>query len=162
MWPFSASSFTIRWIFWTSGCNKFPCHCFLVIAPWFRFRIPMIPDLYLSRQFSPLLQQPTAKVWIFQPSLRTRRCVGFWTSCHRVRFPCRCFEYLRAFRRNLLQALILPQSYLLLFCSCIFFAIVLVQLVKLKFWVRQRELKWLMLNKRRRLCHSSRVNFCNQ
>ena len=24
--------------FWTIGCNKFPCHFFLVIAPWFRFR----------------------------------------------------------------------------------------------------------------------------
>ena len=29
-------------------------------------------------------------------------------------------------------------------CSCILFAIVLVQLVKLKFWAQQRELKWLM------------------
>ena len=33
------------------------------------------------------------------------------------------------------------------FCSCIFFAIVLGQLVKLKFESQQRELKRLMLNK---------------
>ena len=45
------------------------------------------------------------------------------------------------------------------FCSCILFATVSVQLVKLKFLAQQRELKWLMLNKRRRLFHSSRVKF---
>ena len=44
-------------------------------------------------------------------------------------------------------------------CSCILFAIVLVQLVKLKFWAQQRELKWLMLDRKRRLFHSSRVKF---
>ena len=38
-------------------------------------KISMIPDFHLSRQVSALLQ-PT-KVCIFQPSLRTRRCVGF-------------------------------------------------------------------------------------
>ena len=42
-----------------------------------------------------------AKVCIFQPSLRTRRWVGFWfSSCPRVKFPCWCFECPRAFRRN--------------------------------------------------------------
>ena len=42
-----------------------------------------------------------ATIYIFQPSLRTRRCVGFWTSsCPRVRFPCRNFECPRAFRRH--------------------------------------------------------------
>ena len=43
------------------------------------------------------------------------------------------------------------------FRSCTLFAIVLVQLVNLKFWAQQRELKWLMLNKWRRWFHSSRV-----
>ena len=43
------------------------------------------------------------------------------------------------------------------FCSCILFAILLVQLIKLKFLAQQRELTWLMLNKWRRLFHSSRV-----
>ena len=33
------------------------------------------------------------------------------------------------------------------FCSCILFAIVLEQLVKLEFVAQQVELKWLMLNK---------------
>ena len=42
-------------------------------------------------------------------------------------------------------------------CSCILFAILSVQLIKLKFLAHQRELKWLMLNKRRRSFHSSRV-----
>ena len=53
--------------------------------------------------------------------------------------------------------LTLPRSCCLFFCSCILFAIVLVQLVKLKFWAQHRELKRLMLHKRRRLFHSSRV-----
>ena len=74
-----------------------------------------------------------AKACIFQPSLRTRRCVGFWiSSCPRVRFPCRCFEHPRALRRNRMgsrmrnlsrqlmsgsspSALVLPQSCLRLF-----------------------------------------------
>ena len=42
-------------------------------------------------------------------------------------------------------------------CSCILFAIVSMQLVKLKFWEQQRKLKWLMLNKWRRLFHLSCV-----
>ena len=45
------------------------------------------------------------------------------------------------------------------FCSCILFAIVLVQLVKLNFWAQQRKLQWLMFNRWRRLLHSSRVKF---
>ena len=45
------------------------------------------------------------------------------------------------------------------FCSCILFAIVLVQLIKLEFLAQQVELKWLMLNKWRRLFHSSRVKW---
>ena len=45
------------------------------------------------------------------------------------------------------------------FCSCIIFAILPVKLIKLKFLAQQRELKWLMLNKWRRLFHSSRVKF---
>ena len=43
------------------------------------------------------------------------------------------------------------------FCSCILFAIVSGQLIKLEFLAKQVDLKWLMLNKRRRLFHSSRV-----
>ena len=43
------------------------------------------------------------------------------------------------------------------FCSCILFAIVLGQLIKLEFFTQQAELKWLMLDKWRRLFHSSRV-----
>ena len=40
-----------------------------------------------------------------------------------------------------------PQFFVLLFCSCILFAIVLVQLIKLELLAQQVELKWLMLNK---------------
>ena len=43
------------------------------------------------------------------------------------------------------------------FCSCILFAIVLEQLIKLEFLAQQVELKGLMLSKWRRLFHSSRV-----
>ena len=39
------------WIYWISGCNKFPCFFFLMIAPWFRFRKTlMTSDFYRSRQ----------------------------------------------------------------------------------------------------------------
>ena len=44
---------------------------------------------------------------------------------------------------------------LFLFCSCILFAILSVQLIKLKFLTKQRELKRQMLNKQRKLFHSS-------
>ena len=40
-------------------------------------------------------------------------------------------------------ATILPSP----FCSCILFAIVLAQLIKLEFFAQQVELEWLMLNK---------------
>ena len=43
------------------------------------------------------------------------------------------------------------------FCSCILFVIVSRQLIKLEFLAQQLELKWLMLNKRRILFHSSRL-----
>ena len=45
------------------------------------------------------------------------------------------------------------------FCSCTLFAIVVAQLWKLKLWAQQVEMKWLMLNKLRRLFHSSRVKY---
>ena len=147
-----------------------------MIAPWVRFRkFPWFLTFICRGKFLRLFSHQTAKVCMFQPSLRTRRCVGFWiSSCPRGRFPCRCFEYPWAFRRNRMVhgwgtcrdslmsgsspwALSLPQSCLLLFFSCILFAVVLGQLVKLKFWAQQRELKWLRLNKWRRLFHSSRV-----
>ena len=43
------------------------------------------------------------------------------------------------------------------FSSCILFAVVLGQLIKPEFLAQQVELTWLMLNKWRRLFHSSRV-----
>ena len=45
------------------------------------------------------------------------------------------------------------------FSSCILFAIVSGKPAELKVWMQQIELKWLMLNKWRRLFHSSRVKF---
>ena len=44
------------------------------------------------------------------------------------------------------------------FCSCILFAIILVQLIKLEFLPQQVDMKFRMFNKWRRLSHSSRVN----
>ena len=43
--------------------------------------------------------------------------------------------------------------------SCILFAIFSWQPIELKFWAQQSKLKWLMLNKWRRLFHSSRVKW---
>ena len=95
--------------------------------------------------------------YLFAILERTRRCVVIGISC--VRFPCtwpicstRCFEYLRAFRRNRTVhnwrtcrdrdgqvhrfdfATILSSP----FCSCILIAIVFGQLAELKFWAQQR------------------------
>ena len=38
LWTFPVSNFGIPWIFWISGCNRFPCHFFLMIGPrsWFK------------------------------------------------------------------------------------------------------------------------------
>ena len=117
---------------------------------------------------------------IFLPSLRTRRCVSIEFSC--VRFPCTwpifstgCFEYPRIFDatgfctvEELVETvkarfIVVGFDFATILsspsCSCILFAIVLVQLVKLKFWEQQTEMMWLMLNRWRRLFHSSRVKF---
>ena len=176
---FSASSFRnslIFWISWTSGCNRFPCYFFLMFAPWFRLRkFPWFLTFICCGKFLRHFSHQTAKVCIFQPSLRTRRCVGFWiSSCPRVRFHCRCFEYpwafstqsggsrMRSMSRQFDVSFIavgfeFPTILSSSFCSCILFAVVLGQLVKLKFWSQQVELKWMMLNKWRKMFHSSRV-----
>ena len=116
---------------------------------------------------------------IFLPRLRTRRCVLIEFSCSMS--PCtlpiiltRCLEHPRLFDaagfcrvEELVETgevrfsvgfdfvTILSSP----FCSCILFAIVSVQVVKLKSWEEQILLEWLMLNKWRRLFHSSRVKF---
>ena len=70
-WSIFASSFIIAWIFWISGCNKFPC---LLTS--------------ISRgKFQRYFNHHTAMVCIIQPSLGTRRCIGFWiSSCPRSGF----------------------------------------------------------------------------
>ena len=100
------------------------------------------------------------------PSLKNWRCV--LTVFFRVKFPCtwpicstRCFENPRAFstQPDSAESKSEGQVHRRRLCSCILFAIVLVQLVKLKFWEQQSKLKWLMLNRWRRLFCSSRVKF---
>ena len=120
-----------------------------------------------------VIHQP-AKVYIFWLHLRTRRFVKFRISSRLAcRFPCshefpRIWGCDRIFRgwgtcRNSSRQVQSCRSCFchnlssFSFCSCILFAIVLDQLVKLKFWAQQVELKWLMLNRWRRLFHSSRV-----
>ena len=48
------------------------------------------------------------------------------------------------------------------FCSCILFAILSVQLIKLKLLAQQRELKWLMLNKMKKIVPfvTCEISFC--
>ena len=136
VWPFSASSFG----FWTQQVSPS-----LLSRDCSRIQIQKIPMIF---DFS------VAKVCIFQPSLRSRWCVGFCiSSCPRVNFPCRCFEYPRAFRRKRMvhgwgtcqnscfQAHCFDFATILssVFCSCILSAIVLGQQVKLKLWAQQRE-----------------------
>ena len=164
----------ISWISWTSGCNRFPCYFFLMFVPWFRLRkFPWFLTFICRGKFLRHFSHQTAKVCIFQLSLRTWRCVRFWiSSCPRVRFPCRCFEYPWAFstqsgasrmRNSRLDVRFIavgfefPTILSSSFCSCILFAVVLGKLVKLKFWSQQVELKWMMVNKLRKMFHSSHV-----
>ena len=90
MWPVLVSSFRILWISRSSGRNKFHRHFFLVNAPRFRFRKLQWFLIFLCCGRFPCysVHQP-AKVCIFQPPLRTRRCVGFWISS----FPCVRFPW---------------------------------------------------------------------
>ena len=136
---FSASSFRIPWIFWNSGCNKFPCHFFARDCSMIQIqKIPMIPDFYLSRQVSLQLQPSTRQGMhlsaflenstlrrVFEVLLALTSCfpedassiiglfdaIGWFTDD--VRFIAVGFDF----------ATILSSS----FCSGILFAIVLVQ-----------------------------------
>ena len=179
MWPNSTFGFRIFSIFWifriswmfsVSRCCKFHRANFL----------PMIQVLLVF-----ICRYKFSCAWIEWsiplPSLRTRRCVGIgisscvkfaWTSNLSTRY----FEYPRASRRNQTVhswrtcsrenwsgssplAWISPQSCFPSDWSGILFAILSVQLITLKFLVLQVELKWLMLNKWRRLFHSSCAKF---
>ena len=168
VWPFPASNFRILTSSRISGRNKFPCHFFLTIAPWFRFRkVPWFLTFVCCGRFPCYSVHQPAKVCILQPPLRTRRYVGFWISS----FPCITFswncKYPRLFWCNRNSPKQVEDKFIAIsfdfatiissssFCSCILFAIVLEQLVKLS----AAELKWLMLNKWRRLFHSSGVQF---
>ena len=123
--------------------------------------------------FPPAVIHQPAKVSIFQLRLRTRRFVRLRISSRPgCPFPCSC-EFHRMWGCNQIFrgwgtcrnswrqvhrcrsdfATILSSS----FCSCTLFAIFLVPLIKLEFLAQQVKLKWLMLNRWRRLFHSSRV-----
>ena len=132
---------------------------------------PLIP--FLLRQVSPWLCPSTRQGVHLSVALENstlRRILNFFSSCFRF---LRSYEY-----PQLLDAIGLFEDEELVgtwedrfvavdfdfatllsspFCSCILFAIVFAQLIKLEFLAQQVELKWLMLNKWRRLFHSSRV-----
>ena len=130
-------SFQSSWITW---CDKFPCTYRI-------FRIVQVFLVFFCRDRFPCTY---VQKCIFLPSLRTRRSVLIVFFC--VKFPIcstRCFEYPQASRgsrrlqsKNLSRqmrpgsssALTLPTILFSPSCSCILFAIVVVQLVKLKFW----------------------------
>ena len=143
-------------------------------TPGFSFgKIHSTCSLFCCDKFTRCCVHQPAKVCILQSHLRTRRSVGFQISSHLAfKFP-RSYEYPRTLGCNRTFgdeelvgtcedkfiavdfdfATILSSP----FGSCILFAIVLRQLIKLEFLAQQVQLKWLMLNKWRRLFHSSRV-----
>ena len=162
VWPFYSFSFRTSLAAWFTGCIGFPrnClisngslrHCLFLITPRFQTRKgphPLTP--LLLRQVSRLL----CPMCILQLRLRTRRCVGFWISSHPAFWFHRCCEYSPDFWiaiglianeelvRNMWRQVhrcrfrILPHFFLLPFCSCIPFAIVSGQLVKLEFLAQQ-------------------------
>ena len=67
---------------------------------------------------------------------------------------------LRQWKPSSSSAMTLLRSFLLLLVLASFFAIVFVQLVKLKFWEQKSKVKCLMLNKWRRLFHSFSQYVC--
>ena len=85
--------------FWTQRVS--PSLFFFVIAPGFRFRkFPWFLTFVCCVRFLCYFVHQPAKVFIFQPPLRTRRCVGFWISSPlRIRFPWDS-EYPRSFWCN--------------------------------------------------------------
>ena len=128
-----------------------------VHIPWF---------LFCSDRFPRGFVHEPAKECILQSRLRTRRCVGCRISSHPAcRFPRSC-EYPQAFGcnrtfrgwgtcRNTRRQV---RRCRFRFCHTSFFSFLLLhQLIKLEFSAQQVELKWQMLNKWRRLFHSSRV-----
>ena len=143
------------------NCHKFPCADD-------RFSLPIQRLLILARCHKcPGTDQQLS---IPLPSLRTRRCVGDGISIcvcatsFRHNPICRLeassipglldtiglftdeelvTELVRFIAVGLDFATVLFSSD----CSCILFAILSVQLNKLKFFTQQRELEWLMLNK---------------
>ena len=168
-----------------TGCMGFPCsglisngslrHCLFLKTPGFRLGKIHIPWVLLCCDRFPLcsVHRP-AKVCILQSHLRTRRCVGFWISSHPAfGFP-RTYENpptfgcnrtfcgwgtCRNMRRHVHRCRF---RFCHIFsspsCSCI---------ISPSFWCSlasyqagilsaQVELKWLMLNRYRRLFHSSR------
>ena len=157
-WPNSTFEFWIFWIFWSvwifwtslvSSCHRSPC-----AYERLSFCHPWELDAASGLEFwlvlaSGLPDNPTCRLEAL--SIRgLLDAIGLFTD------------------KNLsnqwrpgssLLAWISPQSCFSSFSSCILFAIVLVQLVNLEFLAQQVELKWLMLNKQRRLFHSSRVKF---
>ena len=181
VWPFLCFSLWTSRVVWFTGClgfhrscfffsNRFACHIFF--SPSFRFgKIHISRLLFCCDRFLRCCVHQTAKVCILQSRLRTRRCVGFWISSHPAFGFLGGYDYpgiLDAIAdeelvwtwENMFIAVHFDFATLVSssFCSCIFFAIVFGQLIKLEFSAQQVELKWLMLNNWRRLFHSLRVN----
>ena len=90
-----------------------------------------------------------------QHSVGTRMCSVWWNAINisQIEIGVRGWILFSHVWLSVLPHFFLP------FCTCILIAIVLVQLIKLEFFAMQVELKWLRLNKWRRLFHSSRVKF---
>ena len=179
VWPYFSFSFWTSLAVWFTGCigllrSCFMCngplrHC-LFLAPGSVFGKVHIPWLlFCCDRFPSCCVHQPAKVCILQSHLRTRRYVGLiLLSGFSVAMSIPgLFDAIGLFADAELVgtcedkfiavdfdfAIFLSS----LFCSCIRFAIVLGQLIKLGFLAQQAELKWLMLNKWRRLFHSSRV-----
>ena len=148
-------------------CHRFPC------AEGFFPLILRVLILVRCRKFLCAEEQLSISL----PSLRTRRCVGVRILIAATGFPdnptCRLealsfpgllhaiglftAEELAATELVRFIAVCLDFATILFSSDCSFAILSVMQLIKLKFLAQQRELKWLMLNKQRRLFHSSRV-----
>ena len=183
VWPFYSFSFWTSQVVWFTGCigfllscfisNRSPRHFFFVNAPSFRFGKVHIPwllfccDKFLRCRVHPPRYASCSRAWELDAAWDFEFLLILLSD-----FPVAMSfsglldaiglfaddEHLGTCEDKFIAvdydfATILSFS----FCSCILFAIVLAQLINLDFLAQQMELTWLLVNKWRRLFHSSRV-----
>ena len=147
MWPNSALGFRLSYIFWSSCCNRFPCNFSFRTIPGFRFKTCPWFLTFLSRQvFSVTLTINLLRCASFRHPWELDAASGFEFPKDALSIS-KLFDAIGLFTDEALVETVTARFTAVgfdfatilssCFCSCILFAIVLVELVKLKFWAQQ-------------------------